>query len=439
MDDRDPIALLQQLIRFDTTNHGGGRARGETPCALWIADLLRQAGLEPIVLHRPDAPTRANCVVRVPGSDASLPGLVVHAHLDVVPCDPEEWSVDPFAGVVRDGYVWGRGAADMKDVVASLLATLLAWADEGVRPRRDLVVAFVADEEDAGAWGAEWLVAEHPELFAGCVAAVGEDGAWCVPVRAASGEVVRLYPVACAERGTMHIRLTARGTGGHGSRPSGDDAVHRLVAALGRIGGYRWPLRVSPVVRAQLEQTAAALGTTVDVDDEASIEALLDLLGDAAGALRHTIRASSTPTMLQAGSKVNVVPSVATAAVDVRCPPGAADEVEATLADLIGPGVEWEFTSHQLPVESDPGAAWVEAMRAAVAASDPDGVVVPSCLGGGTDAKAFAKLGLATYGFTPLGPDPEGRRPEGVHAADERTPVASLRWGQRVLRRFLES
>lgn len=439
MDARDPIALLQQLVRFDTTNFGAGRSAGETACAEWIAGLLRGAGYEPVLLHRADAPERANCILRVPGTDADLPGLVMHGHLDVVPCDPDEWSVDPFAGVVRDGYVWGRGVADMLDAVAMMLATLLAWADEGVRPRRDVVFAFVADEEDEGAWGAEWLVAEHPELFEGCEAAVSEDGAWCTPVVTASGETVRLYPIACAERGTLHIALTAGGVGGHGSRPSGDDAVHRLVEAVHRIGNHRWPLRLSNVVSAQIEATASALGLQVDLGDEASIQAVIDALGDAAGALRYTIRASSTPTMLEAGSKVNVVPSVARAAVDVRCPPGAVAEVEATLAELVGPDVEWAYTSHQLPVESDPDAPWMEAMRAAVAASDPEGVVVPYCMGGGTDAKAFAKLGMATYGFTPLGPDPQGRRPAGVHAADERNPVAAIEWGAVVLRRFLES
>lgn len=219
MDDTGVVALLSRLIRFDTTNHGHGRSAGETACATWITDRLRQAGYAPVLLHRDDAPERGNVVVRVPGSDPSLPGLVVHGHLDVVPAVASEWSVDPFGGVVRDGYVYGRGAVDMKDMVACMLATLLAWAATGTRPRRDTVLAFVADEEDAGQWGAAWLTAAHPELFTGCEAAIGEEGGQVYPTLAANGEMVRLYPVAVAERGTLHARLVTRGPPGTGPAP----------------------------------------------------------------------------------------------------------------------------------------------------------------------------------------------------------------------------
>ncbi|WP_040159115.1 M20/M25/M40 family metallo-hydrolase [Nigerium massiliense] len=434
----DVVNLLSSLIRYDTQNFGGGRSRGETPCAEFIAGLLRDAGYEPQLWHRPDSPDRANVVLRLPGRDSELEGLVVQGHLDVVPVEADEWSVDPFGGVVRDGYVYGRGAADMKDMCSSMLATLLQWAREDAGPRRDLVFAFVADEEDAGQWGAEWLVAEHPELFAGCAAAVGEDGGVCTPMRAADGSIVRLYPISCAERGTMHVRLTARGASGHASRPSGDDAVRRLLDALHRLTHHDWPLRLSDVVAAQLVALADPLGYEVDLDDEASIAALVDALGEDAGPLRFTTRVSSTPTMLSAGSKVNVVPGVATAEVDVRCPPGAVDETDAMLAELIGDKVEWEYSSRQDPVSSPVGGPWYDALCAAVRAADPEGVPFPNCMGGGTDAKAFAKLGMATYGFTPLGPDPDGRRFAGVHGVDERVPLESLRWGQRVLRDFLE-
>lgn len=432
----DVIDLLSTLIGFESTNFGEGRSLGELEADRWIEGLLAEAGYQPQLLHRQDSPTRTNVVVRVPGADRGLPGIVVQCHLDVVPAEADQWSTPPFTAVVRDGWIHGRGSTDMLDTVAGVLATLLEWADEGVVPRRDVVVAFVADEEDTGAWGAEWLVAEHPELFAGCAASVGEDGAIATDMVRCDGTTARLYPVACAERGTLHMRLTARGASGHGSRPRGDDAVTRLVEALHRITSHRWPLAMSPVVRAQLVQTAAALGIGVDEDDESSIVAALDEMGPAAAALPWTIRASAVPTMVQAGYKVNVIPGEATSHLDVRCPPGAHDEVLATLVDLIGPDVEWEFVAHQMPVESPLESQWFEAIRATVAHFDPIGIVVPQCMGGGTDAKAFSKLGLLTYGFTPVGPDGD-RRPTAAHGVDERNSVAGVRTGQKMWRHFL--
>lgn len=434
------MGLLQHLIRFDTTNYGHGRSHGETACAQWIAGLLEGAGYEPVLLHRPDAPERGNVVVRVPGRDAALPGLVVHGHLDVVPALASEWAVDPFAGEVVDGYVYGRGAVDMLDMVACMLACLLRWSRKGLGPRRDVVFAFVADEEGTSAFGADWLVARHPELFVGCEAAIGEEGGQVHPTPAASGEVVRLYPIAVAERGTLHCRLVARGNPGHGSRPTGRDAVSRLLAAVVRIHGHEWPRRVPDSVRAQVAAMADALGYTVDVDDPASFRDFCRAIGrEAAGPLPWTVRASATVSVLQAGNKVNVIPSLALAEVDVRCPPGTFDETRATMVELAGGDVEIEFLSAGLPCEAPVDSAWFEAMTRVVREFDPDGVVVPLCMGGGTDAKAFAKLGLLTYGFTPLGPDPDGRRPGGIHGIDERNTVAGLRIGNRMLRRFLET
>lgn len=237
----------------------------------------------------------------------------------------------------------------------------------------------------------------------------------------------------------MHIRLTARGRSGHGSRPTGEDAVRRLIEAVHRIANHRWPLALSPVVRAQLEQTAAAVGVEADLSREQSVLALIDRLGESAEVARFTIRGSSTPTMLEAGYKVNVVPGVAYAEVDVRCPPGQADAMEASLGELVGPDVDWEFTAKQPPVESPVDSPWYAAMRDSVQRFDPEGVVVPYCMGGGTDSKAFAKLGMQTYGFTPLGRDSENRRSEGQHSVDERTPVVAAEIGQRMLRSFLET
>ncbi len=430
------VDLLSTLIRFDTTNWGHGRSSGERAAATWVAAQLESVGWAPLVLAREDAPDRANVVLRVPGRSRDLPALLVHAHLDVVPAEAADWSVDPFGGLVRDGYVWGRGAADMKHMAATTLAALLRWGRDGVRPQRDVVVAFVADEEDQGAYGAHWLVDAHPELFAGVDAAIGESGGMFRHL--SRGDLqVRCYPIAAAERGSLHLRLTARGVAGHASRPGPATAVTRLVDALHRLAHHPWPIHLSPPVRAQLQGTADALAIPVDLDTAAGVRACLDELGPMADVARFTVRAQTTPTMLSAGYKVNVLPATATAEVDVRCPPGYAEELEATLPELIGDEVEWEYTAHSLPVSAPVDGPWFAAMRDAVCAADPEAVVFPYCMGGGTDAKAFAALGIAGYGFAPLGEDPEGRIAEGVHGVDERVPVASLLWGRQVLDDFL--
>jgi acetylornithine deacetylase/succinyl-diaminopimelate desuccinylase-like protein len=427
--------LCAALIRFDTTNHGGGRSAGESAIAEFIAGLLRDAGYDPIVT----GPTaeRSSVVLRVAGSDPALPGLLVHGHLDVVPAEAADWSVPPFAGIIDDGYVWGRGAADMKDMVAMTLVTLLEWASSGGGPRRDTVFAFVADEEDTGEHGALWLVEAHPELFTGIAAAIGESGGYPTPLVGPAGDR-RLYPVATAERGTMHVRLTANGDAGHGSRPTADNAVLAIVDAAHRIAHHPWPIHLSATVAAFLERSTAAIGVVADLSSDEGIAAAVEALGEAAGVARYTIRGSATPTMLTAGYKVNVIPGVATAELDVRCPPGFQNRMIETIAGLVGDAVSYEFTSFQPPVEAPLDSPWFDAMAAAIVEHDPGAVVVPFCMGGGTDAKAFSRLGIDCYGFAPLGADPDGRDVAGVHGVDERVPVAALETGQRMLRSFLE-
>lgn len=432
---RSVAELCAELIRFDTSNHGGGRSNGERAIAEHIAALLVGAGYSPLLLGRD--PERMNVVLRVDGTDASLPALLVHGHLDVVPAEASDWTAPPFAGVISDGYVWGRGAADMKDMVSMMLATLLDWSDRDARPRRDIVFAFVADEEDRGEFGAQWLADAHPQLFAGVEAAIGESGGHPTPVAAADGRDVRLYPVATAERGTMHIRLTATGRAGHGSRPTPENAVLAIIDAAHRIAHHPWPIHLSDTVRSYLLLANAAIGRTVDLSSDDGVLDAVDALGDAGLVARFTIRASTTPTVLTAGYKVNVIPTLAVAEFDVRCPPGYEDTMLAELARLVGDAVTFEFISLQRPVEAPVDTPWFAAMSDAIRRSDPDAVVVPFCMGGGTDAKAFTPLGIACYGFAPLGTDPDGRTVAGVHGVDERVPVAALETGKRILDDFL--
>ena len=435
----DVVSLLQSLIRFDTTNQAPGDAIGELEAALWIEELLLGVGLEPVLLTRDDSPHRANLVVRVAGTDPSLDALLLHAHLDVVPAEPDQWEIDPFAGEVSDGYVHGRGAMDMKDMAAMALAVLLEWGATGSRPRRDVVMAFVADEETDGTYGARWLVEDHPELFAGVRVAIGESGAVVEEHDTVDGRPVRLARVSAGERGTMHVRLVAEDASGHASRPGHGNAVLTLVDALHRLGHHEWPLHVSTLVRAQLEQSAAAMGLEVELSTDVGVLAAIDALGEVGDAVGYTIRASTTPTVVDAGYKVNVIPGHAEAQVDIRCPVGFEDELMTELRRVVGEDVVIEPIVREPPVDAPIDGPWFAAMAAALQHVDPEVVVVPACMGGGTDAKSFCRLGIDCYGFAPATLDPDGRHRSGIHGVDERVPVSSLEGGLEILRYFLET
>ncbi len=430
------VDICSRLVSLDSSNYGSSRSNGERAVADYIVDLLRSAGYDPALLE--SAPARANVLLRVAGTEPDLPALLVHGHLDVVPAEPDQWSVDPFAGLVHDGYVWGRGATDMKDAVATTLSTLLRWRVTGARPRRDVVFAFVADEEVDGELGAEWLVDHHADWFAGVDAAIGESGGSPVQVSDTAGSRYRIYPVATGERGTLHMTLRATGTSGHGSRPTSDSAILHLVDAVRRIADHRWPVTLTPATRAFLEATTSALGIPADLSTEEGAELALAAIGDELGAfVRPASRCSVNATALRAGYKVNVLPGAAEADLDVRSVPGTEDALLAALDGLLGSKVERGFISDHRGVAAPVDSHWYAAMADAIRSCDPEAVVVPFCMGGGTDAKAFSRLGIACYGFSPLGADPDGRQPAGMHGVDERVPVVALESGVDILETFL--
>jgi acetylornithine deacetylase/succinyl-diaminopimelate desuccinylase-like protein len=424
------------LIRIDTSNRGGGDAC-ERPAAEYVAARLAEAGLIPALLE--SAPGRANVVARVAGTEPGAPALLVHGHLDVVPADPSAWSVPPFSGEIRDDVLWGRGAVDMKNAVAALLAVISRWARDGVRPRRDIVLAFTADEEDTLEFGSRWLVERHPALFEGCTEAIGESGAFTF--HAGAGR--RLYPIASAERGNAWLKLTARGRAGHGAKPNTDNAVTRLAEAVSRIGAYRWPVRLIPTVRAAVDALAAVAGVDAldasDSLDALDAESLLAALGPVAPLVAGTIRNSANPTMLQAGYKINVIPAEAVGYVDGRVLPGFAEEFRKTLDELTGADVTWEYAHQEPSLEAPLDAPVMTHMASALLAEDPGSVIVPYCMSGGTDAKQFSRLGMACYGFTPL-VLPEGYDYYAMfHGTDERIPLSALDAGVRVMHRFLST
>jgi acetylornithine deacetylase/succinyl-diaminopimelate desuccinylase-like protein len=420
----DTVELCAQLIRFDTTNYGDRRSHGERFAADWVAGLLQDAGYEPTVIEA--APGRASTVVRIPGVDRAAPGLLVHGHLDVVPAEAADWRIDPFSGELRDDAIWGRGALDMKSMDAMMLAVARSWARAEYRPPRDIVLAFVADEEDNGDFGARYLVRNRPELFAGVTAAISESGGYSVHLP--DGSV--LYPIATAERGTARIKLTAQGPAGHGSRRNPDNAVAALARTVARLADHQWPIQPTPPVQALLDGLAAHLGIRIDPAD-------LTPLGEAARLVENTLSNSLNPTMLSAGYKVNVVPSEAVAWLDGRLLPGGADDFFATVESLLEPGVRYEVPTYTAPVASVHDTAEFAAMAAAIQAHDPDGLVLPFCMTGGTDAKAFAELGIAGYGFAP-GHWPADFDHWGyVHGVDEHVPIESLAFGANVLDTYL--
>ncbi|OKI39855.1 hypothetical protein A6A28_05055 [Streptomyces sp. CB03578] len=423
----EAVEFTSGLIRIDTTNRGGGDCR-ERPAAEYVAERLAGAGLEPVLLER--TPGRTNVVARIEGTDAAAEALLVHGHLDVVPADASEWSVHPFSGEVRDGVVWGRGAVDMKNMDAMVLAVVRAWARRGVRPRRDVVIAYTADEEDSAVDGSGFLADRHPHLFEGCTEGLGESGAFTL--HTAPGQA--LYPIAAGERGTAWLKLTARGTVGHGSKPNRANAVTRLAAAVSRIGAYEWPVRLTGTVAACITELAAQQGLSVDPRArDFDLDGLLDKLGPAAALVEATLRNSANPTMLSAGYKLNVIPGEATAYVDGRMLPGREAEFIATLDELTGPDVRWEFHHREVALEAPVDGRTYAVLRESVERFDPGARVVPFCMAGGTDAKQFSRLGITGYGFSPL------RLPPGFdywslfHGVDERVPVDALHFGVRVL------
>ena len=418
------VGFLTDLIRIDTSNP----VKPERPAAEYVAEKLAEVGLEPRIFE--SEPGRASVVARFEGTDSSADALLVHGHLDVVPADAADWSVDPFAGEVKDGLVWGRGAVDMKDMDAMTLAVVRRMLREGRRPRRDIVLAFLADEEAGGNFGAKFLAAKHPGLFEGCTEAISEVGGYSYEIN----PELRLYLIETAQKGLAWMRLHARGQAGHGSMLNTDNAVTRVAQAVARIGAHEFPVTLTPTVRDFLTEVCEAMGIEFDPNDP---EAAVAQLGPLARFIGATLRHTANPTMLEAGYKSNVIPERASAVIDGRFLPGGQEEFLAKIDELAGPGVTREDIHLDRSVESPFGTPLVETMLAALQTEDPAARTVPYCLSAGTDNKTFASLGMTGYGFVPLRLTPDLDFAAMFHGVDERVPVSALDFGARVLDRFL--
>jgi acetylornithine deacetylase/succinyl-diaminopimelate desuccinylase-like protein len=424
------VRIAQDLIRFDTTNWGGGRAEGEREAAEYVGAYLESLGLQP-EYYEP-IPRRTNVMARVRGRNPGKPALVLHGHLDVVPAMAADWSVDPFAGEVRDGMLWGRGAVDMKDMDAMILTSVADILRAGDLPERDLILVFFADEENGGIEGSQLVVANRPEWFAGATEAISEVGGYSIAV----GDR-RAYLLQVGEKALIWIRLLARGRAGHGSRVHPDNAITRLAEAVVALGRTEWPVRLTATTETMLAGLAdlADLADTDDTDPDA----LAVSTGPAEGFLRSTLRTTTNPTGLAAGYKHNVIPDAAEALIDVRTLPGTEDEALADIQRIVGDDIEIEIVVRDIGLEVPFEGDLVDAMVAALGRADPGVPVIPYLMGGGTDNKALAALGIEGYGFAPLRLPAELDFTGMFHGVDERVPLDALEFGQRVLTDLLRT
>jgi acetylornithine deacetylase/succinyl-diaminopimelate desuccinylase-like protein len=419
----ETVRVARDLIRFDTTNYGEGKAKPEAEAAEYVAAYLRDLGLEPELID--SDPGRTSVVARVAGRTADRPALVVHGHLDVVPADPANWSVDPFAGEIRDGMLWGRGAVDMKNMDAMILTATADLLRSGAAPERDLVLAFFADEENGGVYGSQHIVKTRPELFEGATEAISEVGGYSITI---AGR--RAYLMQTAEKSLVWIRLRARGVAAHGSRVIDDNAVTKLAVAVAALGRTDWPIRLTETTTALIGELAGIL----DVDPETTgPDEIAIATGTAAGFIRASLRTTSNPTLLEAGYKHNVIPDVATALVDIRTLPGEEDDVLAEVRRIVGDDIEIEIVQQDIGLETPFAGPLIDAAVATLRAHDPEAVVLPYMLSGGTDNKALSRLGITGYGFAPLRLPEDVDFPAMFHGVDERVPLESLVFGRQVL------
>ena len=425
----DCIQILQELIQIPSVNHGEGKG-DEEAVAAYVVSKLAEVGIESELVV--SAPKRVNVVARIPGRDVNRPGLVVHGHIDVVPANAADWQVDPFSGLLKDGYIWGRGAVDMKDGDAMFLAIVRAWARSGYVPPRNILLVFFADEEAGSSYGSRWMVKNRPEIFNGYSEAISEVGGFSVTITGGH----RLYFIETAEKGIQWMEITAKGTAGHGSFINGDNAVTKLSKVISRIGSHVWPQRETATGKKFFGKIAELTGETYD---PSNAKDLLKHIGGAARMMGATVQNTANPTILEAGYKANVIPGSATAVVDGRFLPGFEHELEETMKQLVGDDAEISIQVRDKALEVDFSGPLVTAMSNAIISQDPEGIPVPYLMSGGTDNKALSDLGIIGYGFSPL------RLPSDLdffalfHGVDERVPVEGLKFGVRALLNFFEN
>jgi acetylornithine deacetylase/succinyl-diaminopimelate desuccinylase-like protein len=425
----ETIRICRELIQIPSVNYGDGNGN-EKEVADHVVKLLDEVGIKSTVYE--SAPGRCNVIARIKGRDSNRPGLVVHGHLDVVPANAQDWSVDPFKAEIKDGYIWGRGAVDMKNMNAMIIATVRHWARVGFIPERDIVLAFFADEEAGSIYGSHFMVDKHPDVFTGCTEAISEVGGFSVTL--ANGK--RLYLIETAEKGIHWMRLTAQGRAGHGSVMNQENAITRISEAVTKVGTYQWPQRYSKTVRVFFQRIAQVTGR--DYDDK-DLQPLLSELGFASRMIGATLQNTANPTMLEAGYKANVIPGSASAVIDGRFIPGYEDELNETIRNIVGPDISIQTITRDKALEVAFEGDLVDQMCRSLLQHDPEAIPVPYVMSGGTDNKALAELGIIGYGFSPLRLEADFDFMAMFHGVDERVPIDGLSFGVLVLKDFMEN
>ncbi len=431
-----PIELLQNLIRFNTTNPPGN----EVDCIAYLNDLLTRAGFQTTLIARD--PARPNLITRLAGR-GDAPPLLLYGHVDVVTTEKQTWQHPPFEGKLVDGCVWGRGALDMKGGVAMMLAALLRAKAEGLTPPGDVVLAVVSDEEADSEHGARYLVENHAHLFKGIRYAIGEFGGFALRV----GQL-KFYPIMVAEKQVCWMKATVRGPGGHGSLSFRGGAMAKLGRLLQQLDQHRLPVHVTPAARQMFEAMAAALpapfnemmGQLLNPD---FTDVVLGRLGNLSPMFEPLLRNTVNATIVRGGEKINVIPSAIVVELDGRLLPGfTPNDMFAELRPLIGDDVELELIRYD-PCPPEPNMGLFDTLAGILREVDPEGVPVPLLLSGVTDGRFFSRLGIQTYGFLPMNLPEDMDLTQLIHAADERIPAEALSFGAdalyKVLQRFGEA
>ena len=426
-----PVELLQQLIRFDTTNPPGN----ESECVGFVRNLLEEAGCETQTYSKET--DRPNLVARLRGAGNSPP-LLLQGHVDVVTTSGQEWQRPPFGGDLVDGEIWGRGAIDMKGAVAMFVSAFLRAAAGEVKLPGDVILVVLSDEENGGDFGAKFLVEEHPELFEGVRHALGEAGGISQVI---AGK--RFYPIQLGEKQICWLKATVRGRGGHGAMIHRDGTMARLARMLDDLNRKRMPIHVTPIVREMIETIAAHLprpkrDLMLSLLRPAVADRVLPKLGPKMRPIETLLRNTVNATIVRGGEKVNVIPAQIDLELDGRLLPGfAPDDLIAELHGIIGDGIEVELVRHDAG-PAEPDLALFEMLAGVLRELDPEGIPMPLLQAGVTDGRFFSQLGIQTYGFMPMRLPADFPVLEIVHAADERVPVAALEFGTEAVTRALQ-
>jgi acetylornithine deacetylase/succinyl-diaminopimelate desuccinylase-like protein len=426
-----PAEILQKLIQFNTTNPPGN----EGECIAYIRGLLSEAGIDSTVVAR--TANHPNLIARLPGSGKAAP-ILLYGHVDVVTAENQKWDHPPFEGKLVDGFVWGRGALDMKGGVAMMLAAFLRAKAEGLQPAGDIILTIVSDEEAGGEFGAKFLVEKHAELFEGVRYALGEFGGFTFQVGKR-----RFYPIMVAEKQACWMKATVRGAGGHGSMPVRGGAMARLASLLRRLDEHSLPVHVSPSVRLMIESMASAMvgvqGLVLrQLAQPALTNGVLNLLGERGRLFNPLVHNTVSPTMLQGSAAINVIPGEISVGLDGRLLPGfKPEDMIRELRPIIGADVELEVVQFD-PGPADMGLGLFDMLANILRESDPEGVPIPLLLSGVTDARFFSRLGIQTHGFLPMTLPEDFNFTATIHAANERIPVAAVEFGANAIFKALQ-